>query len=214
MQEKIQIKKRYDYIKKNLSKKDTDASPFKQFHLWHKEVMKELSLKECSFILSTISGTEPDSRVMLLKEFDENGFVFFTNYESNKGKQISKNSSVCALFFWPALERQLKISGKAFKLEKEDSLKYFSTRPRGAQISAHASKQSLEIPNRLFLEERAARITKELENKDVEMPSFWGGYRLVPEKFEFWQGRQDRLHDRIEYNKIDESNWSKRRLAP
>ena len=100
------------------------------------------------------------------------------------------------------------------RIKKDDSLKYFSTRPRGAQISAHASKQSLEIPNRDFLEKNVIEITKKLKNKDIEMPDYWGGYRILPERFEFWQGRQDRLHDRIEYNKIDETKWSKRRLAP
>jgi len=208
------IEKRFDYIKKHLSEDEINENPYIQFGLWHKEAMTELALKECSFVLSTVSDTGPDSRVMLLKEFDENGFIFFTNYKSNKGMQIDKNNNVCALFFWPKLERQLKISGQAFKLEKEHSLKYFLTRPRGAQISACASKQSSKIPNRAFLEENAARITEELKNKNVEMPDFWGGYRLIAEKFEFWQGRKDRLHDRIEYNKLNNDEWSKRRLAP
>ncbi|WP_372948520.1 pyridoxamine 5'-phosphate oxidase [Mariniphaga sp.] len=205
---------RNEYNFSGLTKKNVDKNPFRQFESWLKEALDSNEKEPTAMSLSTF-GTDgfPQSRIVLLKFFNENGFVFFTNYSSEKAKSIEKNPSVSLHFFWPLLERQIRISGKAEKTSLEISEKYFAERPLESRIAAWASEQSKEIPSREYLENRFEKYRKTFENNAPGLPSFWGGYKVVPQKFEFWQGRTNRLHDRILYEKEGEA-WSIKRLAP
>ncbi|MBW6535867.1 MAG: pyridoxamine 5'-phosphate oxidase [Mariniphaga sp.] len=205
---------RNEYNLSALTKKNVDTNPFRQFENWLKAALYSKEKEPTAMSLSTI-GTDgfPDSRIVLLKFFNENGFVFFTNYSSEKGKSIEKNPAVSLHFFWPSLERQIRISGKAEKTNHGISEKYFIERPFDSQIAAWASEQSKEIPSREFLEKRFEEYKKTFENNTPKLPPFWGGYNVVPQKFEFWQGRVNRLHDRILYEK-NEKIWTIKRLAP
>jgi pyridoxamine 5'-phosphate oxidase len=156
----------------------------------------------------------PSARVVLLKGFYDAGFIFYTNYLSRKGKEITKNPMGALTFFWPGMERQVRIEGTIEKLTKEQSDKYFHSRPKGSQIGALVSPQSQEIASRDVLEKKWSELETEYADKEVPKPSFWGGYILKPRMIEFWQGRPSRLHDRILYKKIDNKNWKKVRLAP
>jgi pyridoxamine 5'-phosphate oxidase len=155
----------------------------------------------------------PSLRTMLLKYFDKTGFVFFTNYQSKKAKEISQNPQVALLFQWLDLERQIKIQGSIEKISMAQSLKYFISRPKDSQIGAWASSQSDTISSRSFLETQIKSIATKFKNKEIPLPDFWGGYRVIPEKIEFWQGRDNRLHDRFEYTLSDDV-WTINRLAP
>lgn len=205
---------RNEYKLSELTKKNVDSNPFRQFENWLKVALDSEEKEPTAMSLSTI-GTDgfPHSRIVLLKFFNENGFVFFTNYSSEKGKSIEKNPAVGLHFFWPLLERQIRISGKAEKTSQKISEKYFAERPLESQIAAWASEQSKEISSREYLEKRFVAYRKVFENNAPGLPSFWGGYNVVPQKFEFWQGRASRLHDRILYEKNEET-WSIKRLAP
>ncbi len=205
---------RNEYNFSGLTKINVDKNPFRQFENWLKEALDSNEKEPTAMSLSTF-GTDgfPQIRIVLLKFFNENGFVFFTNYSSEKAKSIKKNPSVSLHFFWPLLERQIRISGKAEKTSLEISEKYFAERPLESRIAAWASEQSKEIPSREFLEDRFEKYRKTFENNAPRLPSFWGGYNVVPQKFEFWQGRTNRLHDRILYEKEGEA-WSIKRLAP
>jgi pyridoxamine 5'-phosphate oxidase len=205
---------RNEYKLSELTKKNVDSNPFRQFENWLKVALDSKEKEPTAMSLSTI-GTDgfPHSRIVLLKFFNENGFVFFTNYSSEKGRSIEKNPAVGLHFFWPLLERQIRISGKAEKTSQKISAKYFAERPLESQIAAWASEQSKEISSREYLEKRFVEYRKVFENNAPGLPSFWGGYNVVPQKFEFWQGRASRLHDRILYEKNEET-WSIKRLAP
>jgi pyridoxamine 5'-phosphate oxidase len=205
---------RNEYKLSELTKKNVDSNPFRQFENWLKVALDSKEKEPTAMSLSTI-GTDgfPHSRIVLLKFFNENGFVFFTNYSSEKGRSIEKNPAVGLHFFWPLLERQIRISGKAEKTSQKISEKYFAERPLESQIAAWASEQSKEISSREYLEKRFVEYRKVFENNAPGLPSFWGGYNVVPQKFEFWQGRASRLHDRILYEKNEET-WSIKRLAP
>ncbi len=164
--------------------------------------------------LSTIGNDGfPQARIVLLKQFNSDGFVFFTNYTSEKGKSIENNSSVALLMFWPQLERQVRITGIAVKTDHKTSDEYFSSRPKESNIGAWASNQSKEIPSRTFLEDQYRTVEKKFMDQSPPRPPFWGGYRVIPHKIEFWQGRTNRLHDRILYVKSAEG-WKTSRLAP
>jgi pyridoxamine 5'-phosphate oxidase len=205
---------RNEYNLSGLTKKNMDSNPFSQFENWLKVALDSEEKEPTAMSLSTI-GTDgyPQSRIVLLKHFNKNGFVFFTNYSSEKGKSIEKNPAVSLHFFWPLLERQIRISGKAEKTSQKISEKYFAERPLESQIAAWASEQSKEIPSREFLEKRFEAYRKSFEKNTPKLPSFWGGYNVVPHKFEFWQGRASRLHDRILYEKKGDA-WLIKRLAP
>jgi pyridoxamine 5'-phosphate oxidase len=165
--------------------------------------------------LSTVDGDgRPSSRTVLLKSFDERGFVFYTNYDSIKAEDIANNPNVSALFFWSEAARQVKIRGTAEKISAQESLKYFLSRPRGSQIGAWVSAQSSVISSRALLEEKFQELKQKFKDKDIPLPSFWGGYRVVPDQIEFWQGRRNRLHDRFQYTKKDDGGWLIERLAP
>lgn len=205
---------RNEYNFSGLTRQNVDKNPFVQFEKWMKEAVGSDEKEPTAMAISTISANGfPQSRIVLLKFFDENGFIFFTNYLSEKGQSIENNPAVCLHFFWPVLERQVRISGFAEKTSREISEKYFRSRPLESQIGAWASEQSQEIPSREYLEQRFREYSARFENQSPSLPSFWGGYNVIPKKIEFWQGRKNRLHDRILYEKLSE-NWAIKRLAP
>ena len=207
---------RKEYTLEGLSSEQLDPDPFKQFELWFQQSCTANLPEPNAMSLATVSATaEPSQRVVLLKYFDRQGFVFFTSYESKKAQQIANNSQVSLLFFWIALERQVQISGNAAKISTAESLKYFATRPRGSQIGAWCSQQSSVISSRKMLELKFDEMKRKFHNQEIPLPSAWGGYRVVPHSFEFWQGRPNRLHDRFLYSRLDtESAWKIQRLAP
>jgi len=204
---------RRDYSTRQFNESVAKDSPFEQFKQWFDEVSQTSILEPNAMILSTASKEgKPSSRVLLLKQFDEIGFVFFTNYESRKGKELEENPNANILFFWDILERQVRIEGTVIKITKEESEEYFKTRPYKSRLGAWASKQSTPLKTRFSLIREVAKIMAKYPI-DVPLPPYWGGYRLVPEQFEFWQGRPSRLHDRIQY-KLDKNIWKKIRLYP
>jgi pyridoxamine 5'-phosphate oxidase len=199
-----------------LTKSIVDKNPFKQFESWYQEILKSDVKEPSAMTLATADKTgRPSARTVLLKSFDENGFLFFTNYESRKGKELIENPVAELLFYWMDLQRQVRIFGKVKKTSREVSEKYFNTRPLKSRISAWVSRQSSIILNREFLENQFAEFESRLMSgkDDVPLPSNWGGFRLIPERFEFWQGRDSRLHDRICYVK-NNSEWEIVRLSP
>ena len=196
-----------------LKKPTVDKNPVKQFAKWYKTVLKSGLKEPTAMTLATASkGGVPSARTVLLKGYDEKGFLFFTNYGSRKGRELSENPFAELLFYWMDLRKQVRISGRVEKVSKEESEKYFKTRPLNSQIGAWASRQSEIIPDRKFLEEKYKEYSEKYK-EDVPLPPFWGGFRLIPERFEFWQGRENRLHDRICYLKKN-GEWEIMRLAP
>ncbi len=205
---------RNEYILSGLTRKNVKKNPFKQFDLWLNDAIESGEKEPTAMSLATV-GTDgfPHSRIVLLKLFDENGFIFFTNYDSEKGKAIARNNLVGLHFFWSLLERQVHISGFAERTSSEISENYFNSRPLESRIGAWASEQSMEIPSRLYLENRFDEYCRKFQNQEPALPPFWGGYRVIPQKIEFWQGRPKRLHDRILYEKTND-HWNIKRLAP
>lgn len=204
-----------DYSKSALTRQQLAADPFQQFAAWFKQAHEAQILDANAMSLATVSRQgEPSVRTVLLKTFDENGFVFFTNYHSKKARHIGGNPNVAALFLWSALERQVTITGTATKISTVESLKYFATRSRGSQLGAWISQQSSVIASRKYLESKLQEIKEKFANGEVPLPSFWGGYRIVPKTFEFWQGRPNRLNDRFLYSLNEDRSWSIQRLAP
>jgi pyridoxamine 5'-phosphate oxidase len=198
-----------------LDREDLDADPIAQFEDWFSYACESVPMDPNAMAISTVDEhNRPSSRTVLLKSFDENGFVFYTNYDSKKARHIEKNPWVSLLFFWSDAARQVKIRGKAEKISTAESLKYFLSRPRGSQIGAWVSAQSSVIDSRSLLEAQFQEIKKKFRNKEIPLPSFWGGYRVVPDQVEFWQGRANRLHDRFEYTKQEDGSWTIERLAP
>ena len=196
-----------------LKKPTVDKNPVKQFAKWYEVVLKSGLKEPTAMTLATASkGGVPSARTVLLKGYDEKGFLFFTNYGSRKGRELSENPFAELLFYWMDLRKQVRISGRVEKVSKEESEKYFKTRPLNSQIGAWVSRQSEIIPDRKFLEEKYKEYSEKYK-EDVPLPPFWGGFRLIPERFEFWQGRENRLHDRICYLKKN-GEWEIMRLAP
>lgn len=194
---------------------ELDTNPFKQFEVWYGQTIETGIHEPGAMILATVdAGGQPWQRTVLLKLFDEKGFVFFTNYESRKAQQIAVNPEVSLLFPWHPLGRQMKITGVAEKVSTAESLKYFVTRPRGSQIGAWASGQSQVIKSRSLLESMFDSMKQKFADNEVPLPPFWGGYRIEPNTFEFWQARDSRLHDRFLYRKNESGNWLIERLAP
>ena len=198
-----------------LERDDLDDDPFVQFADWFGYACETVPMDPNAVSLATVDGDgRPSSRTVLLKYFDEKGFVFFSNFESNKARDIEGNPNVAMLFFWSAAARQVRVSGTAEKIPASETMKYFMTRPRGSQIGAWVSAQSSVISSRSILEMEFQKLKDKFRNKEVPLPSFWGGYRVVPREIEFWQGRRNRLHDRFRYTLQDDGSWDIGRLAP
>ncbi len=198
-----------------LDREDLHDDPIVQFEDWFQHACETVAMDPNAVSLSTVdSDNRPTSRTVLLKSFDENGFVFYTNYESNKARQIDANPNVAMLFFWSDAARQVRIRGRAERMTAAETLKYFMSRPRGSQIGAWVSAQSSVISSRSLLENKFQELKTKFKNKEVPLPSFWGGYRVVPDVIEFWQGRRNRMHDRFQYTRQDNGSWTIERLAP
>ena len=206
---------RKEYKLKELRKRDVNHNPFLQFNIWLDEALKAMVNEPTAMNFATVSAQgRPSSRIVLLKGCTEDKLIFYTNYNSRKGTDLSQNPFAALTFFWPELERQVRIEGRIFKVSKELSDDYFKSRPQSSQIGAMASPQSTIIYDRKVLEDLEENITKELNGQQPERPAHWGGYYLSPDYFEFWQGRPSRLHDRIAFKKSAETAWEIVRLAP
>ena len=206
---------RSQWMTSGLKRDDLDSDPFRQFQTWFTEAIDSGIPEPNGMSLATVDNhNQPWLRTVLLKIYDHRGFVFFTNYESRKARQIGTNAKVSLLFPWVALGRQVKINGVAERVPQVESVKYFTTRPRGSQIGAWASPQSQVVGSRAFLESKVDEIKRRFSEGEVPLPSFWGGYRVVPDYIEFWQGRQNRLHDRFAYEMNSSGTWNVKRLAP
>ena len=207
---------RKSYDQNELVESNLIENPFDFFNKWFQEVEQFGGIEEVNAMTISTIGSDgfPKSRIVLLKQIEENGFVFYTNYDSEKGKSILKNPQVSISFFWPNLERQVIIKGIAEKTTSEISDKYFNSRPKGSQMGALVSPQSEIIPNREFLEKRLTDFETEFQNNVVPRPENWGGFLVQPVSFEFWQGRPNRLHDRIRYSIQPDLSWKTERLAP
>jgi pyridoxamine 5'-phosphate oxidase len=202
---------RKQYEKSSLSELELPENPTDLFRIWFEEAIKVHKHEAHAMVLSTVDGNKPSARVVLLKEVNEEGFVFFTNYESRKAKEIDANPYGCLTFFWPELEKQVRIEGFIEKLSELKSAEYFDSRPLQSRISAIVSPQSRVIPSREFLENRVDAFIA--ENGEIFKPTYWGGFCLRPHSMEFWQGRANRLHDRIRYFH-ETAEWMIERLAP
>jgi pyridoxamine 5'-phosphate oxidase len=206
---------RKTYSQKTLSEKDIEPSPTRQFDKWWQEAVASEIEEVNAMTLATASVDGiPSARIILLKGFSEKGFVFFTNYDSYKGKQLLENPKACLVFFWKELERQVRITGIVQKTSSQESDDYFYSRPVGSQIGASVSPQSTAIENREWLESRYIEFEKKVSESSIQRPEHWGGYIVKPVIMEFWQGRPSRLHDRIEYSLQENGNWKIERLAP
>ena len=205
---------RQDYSLRELDESRVLVDPFAQFGLWMNEAIEVEANEPTAMTLSTVdTENRPSSRVVLLKGFDSDGFVFYTNYESRKGRAINENFNVALNFFWPELERQVNISGSATRISAAESEEYFRSRPLASRIGAWASQQSSKLASREELEQRVAEIAAKYADGNVPLPPFWGGFRVTPVRMEFWQGRRSRLHDRICYE-LNGDLWEISRLSP
>tara|TARA_A100001011_G_scaffold348670_1_gene386660 strand:+ start:130 stop:780 length:651 start_codon:yes stop_codon:yes gene_type:complete len=215
VQENLFSKHRRDYTKLTLSKSELRASPFQQFQNWFHDIeeLDNSAPNAMTLSTSTLNG-KPSSRIVLLKSYDNDGFVFFTNYDSRKGKELIENPQASLLFYWIELEREVRIEGNVQKVTREESLTYFHNRPRESQLGAWASLQSRPLENREELDQRYSDYEKQFKEKDIPLPNNWGGFRLIPSSFEFFQGRSSRLHDRFLYQKEDKGTWEIVRLNP
>ena len=206
---------RQEYLKGGLRRENLDADPLGQFQQWFQQAISAGLLEPNALTLATVDEAgRPSQRTVLLKYFDASGFVFFTNLESRKARHMAANPEVSLLFPWLSLERQIIINGRAEKVSTAESLKYFLSRPRDSQLGAWVSQQSSVISSRSLLEQKLAEIKRKFSSGEVPLPSFWGGYRIVPHEIEFWQGGAGRLHDRFLYTREADATWSIRRLSP
>ncbi len=206
---------RYEHAGTGLRRSDLDLDPIKQFANWFTAAI-EAGIRDVNAMSLATAGPDarPSVRIVLLKSFDQDGFVFFTNYESQKGQQLETNPYAALGFYWIELDRQIRISGKVEKTSRKESLTYFRSRPPGSQLSAWASRQSEVLDGRRVLDARMAEMTERFAGKPVPLPPHWGGYRLKPDGIEFWQGRSNRLHDRFRYTRQTDASWRIDRLAP
>ncbi len=206
---------RKEYLSASLSENEVDKNPFIQFDQWWQQAVDSKIDEVNAMTLSTVSTVgKPSARIVLLKGYDKNGFVFFTNYKSKKGIDIETNPNVSLIFFWKELERQVRIEGVAEKISANESDEYFNSRPISSRIGAWASPQSTKIDSREFLENNVVKVETQFAHNEIYRPAFWGGYIVKPSMIEFWQGRPSRLHDRISYNLVEGSEWELSRLAP
>lgn len=206
---------RKDYSLHTLNEEDLDDSPIRQFEHWWSDAEQSQLLEMNAMTLATSSHNGMvDARTVLLKAFDEEGFVFFTNYNSAKSEQLTHNSNCCLLFFWKELERQVRINGIAEKISMKESIDYFDSRPDGSKIGAWASPQSMVVAGKTWLKETFEYYHERFKHGKIPKPPHWGGYRVKPTRIEFWQGRPSRMHDRILYSPTENGQWKKERLAP
>ena len=206
---------RREYASHALSEDQADPDPIRQFTSWFDEAVSAQLLDVNAMTLATVSSAgDPAARIVLLKGFDEHGFVFFTNYDSAKGRDLAATPRACLLFFWVELERQVRITGSVTKVATAESDEYFHSRPFESQIGAWASAQSTAVADRAALETRYAELSAQHTGQVVPLPPFWGGYRVKPEQIEFWQGRPSRLHDRLLYLRQADGSWARSRLSP
>ena len=206
---------RIEYSSSPINESAVDANPISFFGKWFDEAMAAEVREPNAMTLATATRDGiPSARIVLLKGADKNGFSFYSNYLSRKGKELAKNPSACLVFFWPELERQVRIEGKILKLSKEESEAYFATRPFGSQLGAVVSPQSQVIANREVLDVAYTAYEQKFEGKKIPKPAHWGGYILQPIAIEFWQGRESRLHDRVKYALMEKGKWKIERLAP
>ncbi len=198
-----------------LRRKDLDPDPFRQFAQWYEaaEAAHPKLPNSMTLATSTRDG-RPSARTVLLKGFDQDGFVFYTNYDSQKGRELEENPQAALVFYWAAIDKQVRIEGSVTKTTREESEDYFKTRPVDSRLSAWVSKQSSVVANRKVLEDEMDRLASEYEDKDVPLPPYWGGYRLRPSVIEFWQNRPGRLHDRFRYTRLSDGRWLIERLSP
>jgi pyridoxamine 5'-phosphate oxidase len=206
---------RKEYRQRSLRESEAAPDPFRQFGTWWQEAINSEIDEVNAMTMATASADGvPSARILLLKGFDERGFVFFTNYNSYKGKQLEENPRACLVFFWKELERQVRITGLVEKVSEQESDEYFNSRPEGSRIGAWASPQSTVIENREWLEKQRYEYAQQFQSRPLTRPPHWGGYRVKPVTIEFWQGRPDRLHDRLLYTLKEDGNWVMERLAP
>lgn len=205
---------RREYDRAELLEANVASDPMNQFSEWFSQALDTEFMDANAMTLSTVGKDgKPSSRIVLLKGVEKDGFRFFTNYGSQKGQELEENPYAALCFFWPVLERQVRVEGKVIKLSREESQAYFQQRPRQSKLGAWASYQSQVVESRQELEENFARMQDRFDNQEVPTPEFWGGYLLEPSSVEFWQGRQGRLHDRLKYSRIDDK-WNVQRLSP
>jgi pyridoxamine 5'-phosphate oxidase len=209
-------KLRLEYARFSLDETDVAANPIQQFEKWFEEALSSNVLEPNAMTLATSDAEgKPAARIVLLKGLTEGRFVFFTNYRSRKGEELMQNARACLVFFWKELERQVRVEGTVSKTDESASTQYFQSRPKASQIGAWVSPQSSVVENRVWLEREYLKVTEQFKDSEVlPRPPHWGGYALMPEKIEFWQGRPSRLHDRILYTLIAENLWKIERLAP
>ncbi len=206
---------RNEWMSHGLSRNELNTDPFQQFELWFTQAIDSGIAEPNAMSIATVDAAgQPWLRTVLLKFYDEHGFVFYTNYESNKAQQIDVNNRVALLFPWVSLGRQVKITGTAERISLAESVNYFATRPRGSQIGAWASPQSQVISSRSLLEAKVDEMKRKFASGEIPLPSFWGGYRVTPASIEFWQARKNRLHDRFVYTRSGDGEWDIERRAP
>ncbi len=192
-----------------------DPSPFRQFQLWFEQALAAQLLEPNAMTLATVTAEgKPHARIVLLKGFDDRGFAFYTNFDSQKGQELTQNPHAALVFLWKDLERQVRVTGKIEQVAAVEADQYYHSRPLGSQLGAWASPQSEVIPDRQFLVDRMAQFTAQYQNKEIPRPANWGGFRVVPSEIEFWQGRPSRLHDRLRYQLQPAGTWQIDRLAP
>ncbi|NEO25472.1 MAG: pyridoxamine 5'-phosphate oxidase [Kamptonema sp. SIO4C4] len=206
---------RQNYTKAGLREQEAHRNPLHQFKTWFEQALNaELPEPNAMTLATATPDGKPSARMVLLKDFDEQGFTFYTNYNSVKGQQLTANPWASLVFWWAELERQVRIEGRVEKLSPQESDAYFQSRPVGSQLGAWASEQSRVIPSPEFLEEQLTQYQKKYENKTIPRPPHWGGFRVIPVMIEFWQGRPNRLHDRLCYRLDQQGSWQRERLSP
>ena len=206
---------RQEYTRAGLRESDADPNPIEQFRRWFDEALAaDLHEPNAVTVATATPEARPSARIVLLKGFDERGFVFYTSYEGRKSGELETNPYAALVFYWGELERQVRIEGRVSRVSEEESDAYFEGRPRGSQLGAWVSEQSRPVEDRGALEERLRELEAEYDGREVPRPPFWGGYRVEPETIEFWQGRENRLHDRLRYRRSERGGWRRERLQP